>query len=254
MQPLISVLVIFYTWTCLADSLKVFYSDSKFERKPVDQKRFNELLINPSTHFVPVTNGDSFYYEETKKPIYLTASDLQGENDHSNSLFVYLGFKAGIEYVGVDLISEKLDKKSELITALVESPVSSCLPSLPLSLLKKGVKQSNLRSFSEQLIDCDDASLLAHARGMIVWHNNTKFCCKCGSKTVSQRCGASRKCVNDSCKSSSYPRLEPASIMLITDKSGENCLLGRKAVWPQGRYSALSGFTEVCCKINSNVS
>jgi NAD+ diphosphatase len=80
---------------------------------------------------------------------------------------------------------------------------------------------------------------------MIVWHNNTHFCCKCGFKTVSQRCGASRKCTNDACKLSSYPRLEPASIMLITDKSGENCLLGRKAVWPQGRYSALSGFTEV---------
>lgn len=226
-------------------SIYIYSNETSFELSAVNQKRFEELLINPSTHFVPVTNGDNFYYEETRKPIYLTASDLQGESDHSKSLFVYLGFKAGIEYIGVDLISEKIEKKSESVTSLIGAPVSSSLPPLPLSLLKKGVKQSNLRSFSEQLIDCDDASLLAHARGMIVWHNNTQFCCKCGFKTVSQRCGASRKCTNDACKSSSYPRLEPASIMLITDKSGENCLLGRKAVWPEGRYSALSGFTEV---------
>jgi hypothetical protein len=146
------ILVVSYTWICFADSLKVFYSDSMFERKAVNQKRFDDLLINPSTHFVPVTNGDNFYYEETKKPIYLTTNDLQGESDHSNSLFVYLGFKAGIEYIGVDLISEKIETKSESVTSVIGTPVSSSLPPLPLSLLKKGVKQSNLRSFSEQLV------------------------------------------------------------------------------------------------------
>ena len=33
--------------------------------------------------------------------------------------------------------------------------------------------------------------------------------------------------------------------MLITDRRGDHCLLGRKSIWPGGRYSALAGFTEV---------
>ena len=245
MLTLAYILALFHMWISISDSLKVFYSDSKFERKPVSQKQFDEILINPLTQFVPVSNGDNFYVEATLKPIYLNVEDLdvKDESQKDEKLFVYLGSKAGVEFVAVDIISEKKLKSSDKTSETIQSePIPS---KLPLRLQTSGIKSDMLRSFSEQLVDHDDASLLAHARGMIVWHTNTQYCCKCGSKTKPQRAGASRKCINENCKSSSYPRLEPASIMLITDRTGDYCLLGRKSIWPVGRYSALAGFTEV---------
>lgn len=240
MLTVVCIFALFQFWLCIADALKVFYSDSNFERKAVSQKLFDEILISPLTQFVPVSNGDNFYVDATKRPIFLNAEDLEEENRKSEDrLFVYLGSKAGVEFVAVDLISEKKAKSTEV--SCEETKPST----LPLRLQTVGVKSNVLRSFSEELVDCDDASLLAHARGMIVWHTSTQFCCKCGSKTKPQRAGASRKCINEECKSSSYPRLEPASIMLITDRTGDYCLLGRKSIWPVGRYSALAGFTEV---------
>jgi NAD+ diphosphatase len=233
------ILAIICAWNSFSDSMNIFYSDSKFARRTVSQKCFDEILGNSLTHFVPVSKGENFYFEETKRPISLHNTDLQDAEALGGNklLYVYLGSKAGIEYVAVDLPSGDSNQAAESATSTV--------PTLPLRLRQLGVKADILRSFSEQLADFDDASLLAHARGMIVWHNSTRYCCKCGSKTNAQRAGASRKCSNDACKSSSYPRLEPASIMLITDRASSHCLLGRKAAWPVGRYSALAGFTEV---------
>lgn len=241
MLTIVYILVTFCTWPTLSDSLKIFYTDNHFERKSVNQKKFDDILGSPLTQFVPVCNGDNFYIDDTKRPVFLDAADLEQcvKPEGEENLFVYLGSKAGVEFVAVDLQSEKLATKTVL-----DNPTSA-VSQLPLRLRANGVKVDMLRSFSEQLADFDDASLLAHARGMVVWHNSTQFCCKCGSRTKSQRAGSSRKCVNDACKSSSYPRLEPASIMLITDRTGEHCLLGRKAAWPVGRYSALAGFVEV---------
>lgn len=241
MLTVFSIATFLLTWHSAADSLKVFYADTKFERKTVTKQTFDDILKSPFTQFVPVSNGNNFYIEESKRPIYLSCTDLHEVEilDDREKLFVYLGSKAGVEFVAVDLVPEHNVKSA------TSDGASKNRSTLPLCLRKDEIKEDMLRSFSEQLADFDDASLLAHARGMVVWHNNTKFCCKCGSKTKSQRAGSSRKCVNEGCKASSYPRLEPASIMLITDRTGDHCLLGRKAIWPTGRYSALAGFTEV---------
>jgi NADH pyrophosphatase NudC (nudix superfamily) len=225
--------LLFHFWICLTDSMKVFYSDPQFQRRTVSQDQFSSILDSPLTQFVPVNDGENFYIEHSKKPIFLNVKDLQEQNisEKTGNLFVYLGSKAGVEFVAVDLLVEKRHRLTDMVP-----------PPLPVTLRQDGVKCKNLRSFSEELVDMDDASLLAHSRGMLVWHSNTQYCCKCGTRTKSQRAGASRKCTNEGCKASSYPRLEPASIMLITDRSGSHCLLGRKAAWPQVRTSVLPLF------------
>ncbi|OEU13924.1 hypothetical protein FRACYDRAFT_163975, partial [Fragilariopsis cylindrus CCMP1102] len=51
-----------------------------------------------------------------------------------------------------------------------------------------------------------------------------------------------------------YPRIDSATIMLVTSPCENYALLGRKKSWPAGRYSTLAGFTEVgetleeCCR------
>lgn len=115
------------------------------------------------------------------------------------------------------------------------------------------IKASPLREFGDSLASGTEAALLASCNGLVEFHKSHPFCAKCGSETKPAKVGASRKCTNPDCSASFYPRIDVASIMLITSSCGEYALLGRKANWPKGRYSTLAGFAEVgetleqCC-------
>ncbi len=89
-------------------------------------------------------------------------------------------------------------------------------------------------------MDDDVASRLVYARAMAIWHQNHPHCSRCGAKTVSTESGHSRTCL--SCGHRTYPRTDPAAIMLITH--GDKCLLGRKAEWRPGQFSTIAGFVE----------
>ncbi|HUO83101.1 MAG TPA: NAD(+) diphosphatase [Gammaproteobacteria bacterium] len=93
-----------------------------------------------------------------------------------------------------------------------------------------------------QLLDRADATLLAYARAMVLWHHNHRHCARCGAPTSSADGGHVLCCANESCGTQQFPRLDPAIIVLVSD--GERCLLGRQASWPAGRYSAIAGFVE----------
>ncbi len=47
-------------------------------------------------------------------------------------------------------------------------------------------------------------------------------------------------CSNEECGRQSFPRIDPAIIVLVTH--GNACLLGRNASWPPRRFSTLAGF------------
>jgi NAD+ diphosphatase len=49
-------------------------------------------------------------------------------------------------------------------------------------------------------------------------------------------------CPNEECKRETFPRIDPAIIVLVTHEGA--CLLGRGAGWPRNRYSTLAGFVE----------
>jgi NAD+ diphosphatase len=111
-----------------------------------------------------------------------------------------------------------------------------------------------LREFGDRLERSVDAGILATANGLVEFHKSHGFCSFCGASTITTKAGASRKCTGSGCNRSVYPRLDVATIMLITSPCGNYALLGRKANWPQGRYSTLAGFAEVgetleeCCR------
>jgi len=92
------------------------------------------------------------------------------------------------------------------------------------------------------LLPAEEAGLLSYARAMIFWRHQHRFCGACGAKTVATRGGHVRVCTNPICRHESFPRIDPAIIVLITD--GERALLGRQAAWPAGRYSTIAGFVE----------
>lgn len=98
------------------------------------------------------------------------------------------------------------------------------------------------------LLDDEDAALLAYARGMLYWHRNHRFCGRCGSPTLSRKGGHSRTCSNPRCAHASFPRTDPAIIVLVEhprdDGGPPRCLLGRTPKFPSGVYSTLAGFVE----------
>ncbi|WP_348771908.1 NAD(+) diphosphatase [Pseudoalteromonas sp. MMG013] len=85
------------------------------------------------------------------------------------------------------------------------------------------------------------------AKGLCYWHNTHKFCGRCGTENRSVEAGHARKCRNLDCKHMTFPRTDPAVIMLVTHTFNdgiERCLLGRQSQWPDGVYSTLAGFVD----------
>jgi NAD+ diphosphatase len=94
------------------------------------------------------------------------------------------------------------------------------------------------------LLPPDSASLLAYARALGLWKARHRHCGVCGAPNLPARAGHVMRCSRASCGTESFPRLDPAIIVLVTDSTGERALLGRQASWAAGRYSTIAGFVE----------
>jgi NAD+ diphosphatase len=100
---------------------------------------------------------------------------------------------------------------------------------------------SDLRGMAG-LLHADDATILATARGMLHWHNQTKFCSLCGHANKPGRGGYVMQCTN--CDTEHFPRTDPAVIMMVS--RGNKLLLGQSHNFPKDSnfYSTLAGFVE----------
>lgn len=96
------------------------------------------------------------------------------------------------------------------------------------------------------VLDDPTATLLATARAFAHWHHRHRFCGACGSPTENLEAGHLRRCTNEDCRISHFPRTDPAVIVLVTAGHGERekALLARAASWPEGVHSTLAGFVE----------
>lgn len=87
-----------------------------------------------------------------------------------------------------------------------------------------------------------DAALVAYARAMVNWRAHHRHCGLCGAPNQAQEAGFVMACTGSACGHRSFPRLDPAVIVLV--HRGAECLLGRQPTWPEGRYSTIAGFIE----------
>ena len=90
------------------------------------------------------------------------------------------------------------------------------------------------------LLPASEASVLAHARGMMHWRVKHRFCGICGTAMETRSAGNAMSCPG--CKAQHFPRTDPAVIMLVV--RGDHCLLGHSVRFPQKMYSTLAGFVE----------
>ncbi|HPQ96184.1 MAG: NAD(+) diphosphatase [Thiothrix sp.] len=96
------------------------------------------------------------------------------------------------------------------------------------------------------LLDNASASLLAYARGLLYWQRHHGYCSRCGAPTTAVQGGHVMQCLNESCGRQSFPRLEPAVIMLVEREQADSrqVLLGRSHQWTHNVFSTLAGFVE----------
>ena len=86
------------------------------------------------------------------------------------------------------------------------------------------------------------AGILAYAKALHYWQYRHVFCGICGSPNLLRSAGHRMECSNEECARESFPRIDPAIIVLVTH--GDSCLLGRNAKWRPKHFSTLAGFVE----------
>jgi NAD+ diphosphatase len=91
-------------------------------------------------------------------------------------------------------------------------------------------------------MDAKHAGVLAYAKALLYWQYRHAFCGLCGSVNTLGSAGHKMVCSNPDCARESFPRIDPAIIVLVTHDDA--CLLGRNHSWPEKRFSALAGFVE----------
>ena len=110
-----------------------------------------------------------------------------------------------------------------------------------LLAFRPGAKFLDLRMASIELHE-KHAGILAYAKALLYWQYRNAFCGSCGARNQLQSAGHRLNCSSPECGRESFPRIDPAIIVLVTH--GDACLLGHNAQWPERRFSTLAGYVE----------
>ena len=96
---------------------------------------------------------------------------------------------------------------------------------------------ASLREAGAQLAQAE-GGLAAYLIALLGWHRRHGFCAACGGTSAIEEGGLARRC--RACGELHFPRMDPVVIMLV--EHDDRILLGRRAGWPDARYSVLAGF------------
>ena len=181
-----------------------------------DDGWIRKRLTDPESRIVPVWRSRSLVVEgEMPQPVLLAAAEaLLGDRGPT----VFLGLVDEMAHFAID-VSDR------------DSPPFGDRGEF-LDLRRVGPRMNAAGS-----------GILAYARAMMTWHRRHRFCGVCGAPTEIRDAGHVRQCSNMDCRGLSFPRTDPAVIMLVHD-GGDRVVLGRKANMPPGQHSILAGFVE----------
>ncbi len=200
------------------------YSGSPLDRasnRREDAAFIEAALTDTEALFVPVWRSRSLMKgvpEGTPEAVLLTGA-AAGAVRMAGGPWAFLGFWEGRTVFAVDC-SEAED---------------------PLPLLPEGMGAfTDLRAVAG-LLPPGEASILAHARGLMHWRTRHRFCGVCGGGCEPRSAGNAMACTN--CGAQHFPRTDPAVIMLVVREG--RCLLGHSTRFPNSvMYSTLAGFVE----------
>lgn len=178
---------------------------------------------DPATRFLPVWQGKGLIQNERAALLARAAVEAyHPDSDRS----IFLGRIDGMAVFGLDVTDA--DAANTEASAAAPDFGSDC-------------EFVGLRDISSRL-PATEAALVAYAKAMVTWQDRHRHCGVCGARSRAAEAGFVMECSDDACGHRSFPRLDPAIIVLVQD--GERCLLGRQATWPEGRFSTIAGFVE----------
>jgi len=197
-----------------------FFSGGTLDRAALlrrDEGRLATLLKEAASKLFPIWRSQNLVKDDAI--VGLPHSELEALLEEGETP-IFLGLRNGEACFACDVSHHELEAIPRLVSA---------------------GEFADIRTIGGQLSQADGA-LLAFARAMVHWHRTHRFCGVCGKTTLPAQGGHVRRCTNPACKHEIYPRTDPAVIMLVT--AGDQCLLGRQAIWTPGMYSTLAGFVE----------
>ena len=91
-------------------------------------------------------------------------------------------------------------------------------------------------------LSAEDLALACQGQHLMRWHAKNAFCAVCGGPMAPQDHGRRRQCQD--CGTPSFPRTDPAVIMLVQSPDLSQVLLAHTHVMPKGLHSLLAGYVE----------
>lgn len=176
-------------------------------------------LDEPTARFIPLSRVNNLIHRSTlglSLPL-LRRSQLPLDPS-SATQFAYLGSWKQFQVFTIGLTKEQADS---------------------LEAAAEAHSFTDLR-VTAPMLEAEQASLGAYARGIAYWQHRHRFCGVCGAHNERLSAGFRMRCTR--CQTSHFPRVDPAMIVAVHWK--EEILLGRQASWDAGRYSTLAGFVE----------
>lgn len=147
---------------------------------------------------------------------------------HQETMWVYLGELAGKDIVAIVIPTTVGDIETD--------PWRASLNWAPLRFFAEAA------ALREEYLETEErAGLAVVAVALANWHSTSRFCGRCGARTVIATAGWTRNCTG--CLVEHFPRTDPAVIMAVLSPD-DRILLGNSTKWPADRFSTLAGFVE----------
>lgn len=185
-----------------------------------DERWVAQTLARPDTRLVPLWRSRSLLErnDEGTMAIYLSPAELK-EPDRIQPPTL-LGSDGKRVYFAVSVT----DKQKDAILGKLPNAQFADLRRASLDMAAK------------------HAGILAYAKALHYWQHRHAFCGVCGNPNLLRSAGHRMACSNEECMRETFPRIDPAIIVLVTHKDA--CLLGRNAKWRSKHFSTLAGFVE----------
>jgi len=216
----------------------MFYTHGQLDRADQLRKEQSQLeALQRSKHaiVIPVWRGKMLVHNNRENvPCMTTILGSELLDDPANTLFLGM-----IDTQPVFALSVS-QQEEHALTHLVDLASASIQDNTPCRFDDLRVVGPNLAA--------NEGALMAYARGLAHWHDTCQFCSRCGHPLHSHNGGHIKVCENQQCTHQTFPRTDPAVIMLVTKPAKEQLpemsLLGRNPAWPVGVFSTLAGFVE----------
>ncbi len=177
-------------------------------------------LLDPHTRLVPLWRSRSLLARNSAGTVAIYLSPDQLNQPDRIQPPTLLGNDGKREYFAVSVT----DQQKETILAQLPQAEFADLRQASIDMAAK------------------HAGILAYAKALHYWQHRHAFCGVCGNPNLLRSAGHRMVCSNEECARETFPRIDPAIIVLVTNKDA--CLLGHNAKWRSRHFSTLAGFVE----------